>query len=472
MNNPHRLAPDAPRGFGGIALDRSAKLSFRLNGRTIEGYGGDTVLTALLASGVTSIGRFADSPLALSDRLAPLVAGKGGEFLPSDRLPARDGLELTTPGYRPTLLRRGGLLDGTVDGIPEPPWLRSKPERTVAADLLVVGGGVAGLAAAEAAASAGSTVVLVERRPWLGGDARYFGPVGDEPSPDAVTTDLLARLGALPNVTTFTHAEVFALAGTLAHFHHISDGRGAVVAVNARRLVLATGSTQRLPVFTGNRLPGVVSAMSAYHLAKRYGVAIGRSAIVATGSNYGYRLALRFHDAGVRIERIVDTRVNPQSRFVDFAKASGLKLAGGQLPLSASLDRAGKLEVTLADMGSTPGSAPLATESLIVSGPFQPDLTLWLQAGGATQWSNGKLVAYGAVEDVAVAGAAANFRSLKACLASGRDAVAALFGRERIAVEDTEIGAPYETPEVPVSIAPPTAGAPAFLDGGLSLIVR
>jgi hypothetical protein len=50
--------------------------------------------------------------------------------------------------------------------------------------------------------------------------------------------------------------------------------------------------------------------------------------------------------------------------------------------------------------------------------------------------------------------------------------VAELFGGTREPVEDNEIGAPYETPELPATIAPPVAGAPAFLDGGTSLIVR
>ena len=66
---------------------------------------------------------------------------------------------------------------------------------TLIADLLVIGGGVTGLSAADAASAAGHSVILVERRPWLGGDARYFGPVGDEESPTALT----ARLMHCPN---------------------------------------------------------------------------------------------------------------------------------------------------------------------------------------------------------------------------------------------------------------------------------
>ncbi|MEO7222387.1 MAG: FAD-dependent oxidoreductase, partial [Devosia sp.] len=275
MSQPNRLPADAAHEFGGIALDRSKPLSFKLNGVRIEGFAGDTVLSAVLAAGIDGYGRLGDIPLGLTGQFAPLAAGKVGEPLPIDRLPAAEDLDLTTSGKRQFSVRRGPTLGHIIDGIPEAPWLRQKPETTLTTDLLVIGGGVAGLAAADAAANAGRTVVLVERRPWLGGDARYFGPVGDEASPETITTDLIARTGSSPKITIMTNAEVFALHGTSARIHRIADGRGTVTAVTAHRLVLATGSLQRLPVFAGNRLPGVTSAIAAYHLAKRYGVVPG-----------------------------------------------------------------------------------------------------------------------------------------------------------------------------------------------------
>jgi sarcosine oxidase subunit alpha len=471
MSQPHRLPADAAHEFGGIALDRGKPLSFRLNGHRIEGFAGDTVLSALLAAGIDTYGRFGDTTLGLTDRLAPLATNKRGEPLPIDRLAAADGLDLTTVGRRRHGFGRDRTLNHLIDGIPEAPWLREKPETTLTADLLVVGGGVAGLAAADAASRAGHKLVLVEQRPWLGGDARYFGPVGDEASPEAVTTDLIARLAAQPNVTVLTHAEVFALHGSTAHIHRIADGRGSVTAVSATQIVLATGSRQRLPIFAGNRLPGVVSAIAAYHLAKRYGVIPGRSAVVATQSNYGYRLAMRLHDAGVDVRRIVDPRINPQSRFVDFAKASGLKLAGGQVPLAATAVRR-SLHAGFADTGTALSSLQLDTDALIVSGAFQPDLTLWMMAGGGSHWIEEKLVARGHVEHLALAGAAAGYRTMSACAASGRAAVASLFGSAPAPIDDNEIGLPYETPAAATPIAPPVPGAPAFLDGGVSLLVR
>jgi len=466
-----RLAADAAHGFGGMALDRARPLRFRLDGRTINGFAGDTVLSAVLAASIDGFGRLDKAPLALTPQCAPLVVPRGGAPLPMARLPAVDGLDLRSVGRRRRALRHGPSLDHVIAGIADPPWLTAGADETLATDVLVVGGGLAGLAAAEAAARAGHGVILAERRPWLGGDARYYGPVGDAASPADSEAALLERLAALPNATLFTHAEVFALNGGLARLHRIVEGRGRVVAITAARVVLATGSVERLPVFAGNRLPGTIGAIAAYHLARRYGVGRGATAVVATGSNFGYRLALRLHDAGIAIGRIVDPRVNAQSRFVDFAKASGLTLSGGLVPASATAAGRG-LDLAFADAGSAQVTLMLAADRLILAGALQPDLTVWMRAGGGTLWQDGQLRPRGTLEHVALAGAAAGWRSLEACLASGRAAVATLFDRAAETIADAEIGAAFETPPAATTIGPALAGAPAFLDAGTSLIMR
>ncbi len=470
MNQPHRLAADAAHQFGGTELDRTKPLEFRLDGRRIAGFAGDTVLAAVLAAGIDSYGRLGELPVALTENFAPLASRKGGTPLPIARLAAADGLDLTTVGQRRIGLGGSSSLGHRIDGIPEAPWRRDKPTSTLTADLLVIGGGGAGLAAADAAASAGRSVILIERRLWLGGDARYFGPVGEE-SPEAILAQLIEKLRAAANFTLLTQAEAFAINGTSALVHRIEGTEGRVIAIDASRIVLATGSQQRLPVFAGNRLPGVSSSIGAYHLAKRYGVAHGKSALVATQSNFGYRLAHRLHDAGIAIRRIVDTRVNAQSRFVDFSKATGLNLAGGQLPVIATPARHG-LQIGFANIGAPAVALTLEAEQLIVSGPFQPDLSLWMLAGGSSQWLEGELKGGGAVEHVALAGSAAGFRSLFACLESGRIAQARLFGGPDAPIADVEIGAQFETPDDATPIAPLVPGAPAFFDSGPSLIAR
>jgi sarcosine oxidase subunit alpha len=473
-----RLAPDAAHRFGGIEIDRTRPLRFRLDGRTIEGFVGDTVLTAALAAGIDTVGVIDDLPIALGPDFAPAVALGTDPPMPMAAAPALDGLTYRTIGARRRrglagLRRKGGPsldVDLTLPLLPD--WQRWTPEETLHADLLIVGGGVAGLAAAESAIASGHTVILCERRPWLDGDARYYGALGDDEPPDAVADRLIAALHADPRVTLLARTTVLSPGKTSLALQVIAGDqpRGRIIAISAERVLLATGTRQRLPIFAGNRLPGVTTSIEAYHLAKRYGVVHGATALVSTQSNFAYRLALRLADAGVAVARVADARLNPQSRFVDFAKASGLLLASGQYPLVAKADEAG-LGVSLANVGSA-AAAPINVSQLIVSGGLQPDLALWMRLGGRVEWDADRLVPVGSLERVALSGSVAGYRSLSACLASGRNAVAALFGGAIETIDDSQIDAAFETPDVPAPVAPVQAGAPAFLDTGTSLARR
>jgi sarcosine oxidase subunit alpha len=317
-------------------------------------------------------------------------------------------------------------------------------------------------------------VILCERRAWLGGDARYYGAVGEQESPEAATGRLVESLVSDAGASLLPRTNVLSLDGTTAlAYQTVIDGtpHGRLISIAAKRTLLATGTAERLPIFPGNRLPGVAQAIEAYHLAKRYGVVHGASAVVATQGNVGYRLALRLSDAGVAVRRIVDARPAAQSRFIDFAKASGLILATGQAAAMAAANR-DQLTVTWHDVGSGALGAASQVSQLIVAGHLQPDLALWMSAGGRLQWNSDRLMAAGHLDHVALTGAVAGYRSMMACAASGRSAVSLLLGSEAEAIDDVEIGAPFETPEVSVGTSPVTTGAPAFLDAGTSLARR
>ena len=500
---PNRLPDDLDHRLKGCEIDRAQPLSFRLDGREIQGFVGDTLLSAAIASGLIGAGTHHGAPLALDERFAPAVLHKGGmhdrlNALPMAITPAVGGLDLVTlaqasrPPYRQRIEVLRAMLPGgrrmlggrfDEDGALPSPWFDAVARQELRADLAVVGGGLAGLSAALVAARRGEKVVLVERRQWLGGDARFFGSTGEEAPPDETISRLVTALRSLANVTILTSTEAFAVFEGALRLTQVEMGSGIpvcrAVKLTAPRIVLANGSIERLPVFPGNRLPGVVGALAAYHRADRFGVWIGRRALLSTATSVGYRAVIQVKDAGVAVLRVADARLDPQSRFIEFGKASGIPLARDLQPASATpAGRKGGILVRLEHSLEAATRAPeqFTVDQFLVSGGWQPDLTLWHMAGGSSRWNAAaqRLEAEGTLSGIALAGSVAGCRNGAACVSSGQAAVALLYGKSVPEVNDPQIDPIYETPDHPSPMASFDAGheGNAYLDGGVSLALR
>lgn len=496
---PNRLVADAGRHLVGAAIDRSRPLQFSLDGRIIHGFAGDTVLSAVLASGIDTVGLRHDAPLALSARYAPTIiaaalAGDPQRALAMERTPATAGAEYLThsgtrrrpiTGWVRRLIRPRTSLGLDLD---QPhamriPWLTGAGALEQPADLIVVGGGVAGMSAAIAGAKAGLKVTLLEAAPRLGGNARLFGTLEGEETPDESIARLTEAIAKSDAITVLTHADVFATRAGAVRAHVIETSGSVpsprVIDLHADHIIIATGSIERLPIFPGNRQPGVIGALEAFDLAHHYGVWRGQAALFATVSSPAYRLAMLASDAGVAVSRIIDGRPRPQSRFIEFSKAYGITLAAGTIVASVRSAAKGKgLVVTpqLAMEDLTRTEPDLVVDRLIACGGWQPDLTLWHMAGGESRWNSvsARLEPTIGSKGVALAGSAAGYLSRRACLASGGDAIDQLLGRPRRTVEELTVDPIYETPDAPASVATASEepAAPSFLDAGRRYIER
>lgn len=487
---PNRLAA-ATHQFSGSLIDRSKPLKFRLDGRIIEAFAGDSVLSAVLAAGIDTVGQRGGWPVALSARFAPPIiparrAGEAQRALPMAPVPVTEGADYLTvadPAQRHGLLGRilrparslGLKLDGGTSLAQ--PWLDSPTATELEYDLVVVGGGVAGMAAALAGSKAGLSVMLLEASSVLGGHSRLFGTQDGEETPDQ-SIERLSSAIIKAGTAVQLGAEVTALRPGLVRTHIVDAAEGRAVLIHAPRIVLATGAIERLPIFPGNRLPGVMGALETFELASRYGVWPGRTAVIATASSPAYRLAMLASDAGVSVTRILDARPQPQSRFIEFAKAYGITMAPGFLPASAAPNngRGITLAPHLSAGRQTTPDAQFSADRLIVCGGWQPDLTLWHMAGGHSHWNaqTHRLEPLDGPNGVALAGSAAGYISRHAAIDSGADAVDMLLGRDRKPVHEVIIDAIHETPDAPCPIGPvtPEVAAPAMLDGGVRLIER
>ena len=179
-------------------------------------------------------------------------------------------------------------------------------------DVLVVGGGPAGLAAARAAALAGAQVLLLDERPHPGG--QYFKQVATSRAGpfegDAQSRrggELIAEVAAL-GVTLRPDATVW---GAFRPRQIAAVIGGASCLVEPRQVVLATGAYERGVPMPGWTLPGFMTTGAAQTLVRSYRVLPGRRVLVAGNGPLNLQLAAELIAAGTEVVAVVEAAPNP-----------------------------------------------------------------------------------------------------------------------------------------------------------------
>ncbi|HEY6277586.1 MAG TPA: 2Fe-2S iron-sulfur cluster-binding protein [Streptosporangiaceae bacterium] len=335
-----------PRQLGEV-IDRGEPLEFTWNGRPCHGYAGDTIVSALAAAGERVFSRsmkyhrprglltasFHDPGCMVQVGDEPNVRGAhrlaaGGMVVtsqntwPSLRLDAKSvnglgGRFLTAGFYYKTFMRprfawpayesvlRRFVNGGTVS--PDTPHTRPE-KRHAHPDVLIAGGGPAGMAAAISAAEAGASVLLVEEEHGLGGHLRW-GSEADL----AALAELAGRVAAEPGVEVLTDAVVIARydGNALAVLERRHGGAEAerLIRTRAKTLVVAPGLIERPYVFAGNDLPGVMLSTAVRRLINLHAVRPGQRAVVLTANPDGDAAIADLKRAGVEVARVEDARL-------------------------------------------------------------------------------------------------------------------------------------------------------------------
>ena len=176
--------------------------------------------------------------------------------------------------------------------------------RAIDADVAVVGGGPAGVAAAAIAAECGSSVVLIDEQPRIGGQIWRHG-VATRPSPDAARwLDRLASSGAhIESGTAVFDAEWLAPSGRF-ELRAVHEGRA--VCVRSARVVICTGARERYLPFPGWTLPGVVGIGGAQALIKSGADVRGKRVVVAGSGPLLLPVAALIAGAGAHLALVAE----------------------------------------------------------------------------------------------------------------------------------------------------------------------
>lgn len=420
--------PESPR-FGRL-INRLKPLDFSFDGKKLKGFAGDTLASALLANNIATVARSFKyhrprgiTGIGLEEPNAFVEIGQGALRTPSQNavsVPLHQGLVARSQNAWPSLgFDFAGLLDTArpllpagfqyktfkwpvkgwkfyesrvrgLSGLGRAPELPD-PDRYehvhAFADVLIVGGGVAGIAAAEAASAEGLKVVLAESSFRLGGivDA-YDGRIEGQSALDW-TRRKVGALAASDNVHILTRTEAAGLydhglallvetldpAPAGAEAVHVPRQR--VWKLRAKSIVLATGAHEKPLVFPENDRPGILLATSARLYMRRYAASPGKRIAIATSGDEGYRTAADLEAAGIEIARIIDLRLRPDSPLFHITKSQGRSISIGSAPVSTRKGRGRLSGVTVANRLTIDGPAlrnEVSCDTLLVSGGWAP----------------------------------------------------------------------------------------------------
>ncbi len=447
-------------------IDRGKPVSFIFNGVSYSGFAGDTIASALYANDVRLLGRSFKYHRARGcysfaghDSNAMLTDGTRTNIR-ADATPLTSGMNLRPVNIFGTLQNDWmNITEKFSKFMPvgfyykafhRPAWLFPFHERQIRkiaglgainprfaatrspkdyawCDVLVVGGGAAGLAAARSAGETGARVILVEEQPKLGGSLTcQFA--GDASASEAML-DHIGALSKMSNVEIRT--------GTMVGGHYADHwialfDETKLTKLRAGAVVYATGAIEQPAVFGNNDLPGVMLATAAQRLIHLYAIKPFTRAVILAGNSDAYAAALDLRAAGVDVAAIVDLRAaGDPSPLAEQAAAAKITIFRGHTIYEAvsakdknSITSATIAPINLAGEADIPRAQHIPCDGIAVSVGWTPNSSLLSQAGVKFRHDESleQLVPWSSPKDVFPAGRVNGIYALADQFADGRRA--------------------------------------------------
>jgi sarcosine oxidase subunit alpha len=266
-------------------------------------------------------------------------------------------------------------------------------------EVLVVGGGIAGIQAAKSAAASGVRVMLVEQTAHWGGRAVVDGVVIDNIAAEEWIKGALSELSVMDNVVirnrtqgsgVYDHGYALGYERISDHTPGDSRPRHRLWRIRCKQIIVATGAIERPLSFAGNDIPGVMLAAAVRDYVVNYGVSPGDRTVIVTNNDDAYRTAIVLKDAGLDIPLIIDARPKGGGILMDQAIAAGIRVETGR---GIAKVKGGK-RVTGVSICSQAGEGAeleeISCDVVAMSGGWSPVVHLWSHCGGKLFWDSSK----------------------------------------------------------------------------------
>ena len=451
-------------------INREKLVNFKFDGSDYKGFEGDTVASALLASGKKLFGRSfkyhrprgvltagSEEPNAL------LTVGQGAFQDPNIRATTQEIFEgLITKSqnnwpnlhydilsandlfsdflgagfyyktfmwpksfwekvYEPFIRRAAGL--GALSGLHNSDTYE---KAYTFCDLLIIGGGPSGLMAAKIAAEAGLDVIIVEQEPIFGGRLISETEEVDGMPGSVWAAKTVKNLEELNNVRLFSRTTVTGAydQGTFAAVervgHHLPKRGGdrpleCFWRIVAKHSILAAGAIERSIAFPNNDRPGIMSAGAVRTYLNRFGVSTGKSVALFCNNNTAHNTARDLLESGIDVAAIIDTREDSKTDLnVPFYNGAEVSNTSGRHGLKSIVVKKSNTETTI------------EVDCLAVSGGWNPTVHLTCHMNARPVWDE-KILSFvpkiGAIPNMAVIGAANGLMDTHMCFASAEKEV-------------------------------------------------
>jgi NADPH-dependent 2,4-dienoyl-CoA reductase/sulfur reductase-like enzyme/Fe-S-cluster-containing hydrogenase component 2/bacterioferritin-associated ferredoxin len=286
-----------------LEVPKKKKVTFKWNGKSLFGYEDEMISAALIANGIQIFGHHPkdNSPQGIfcaNGQCSQCLVTAYGLPVKSCMTPLGDGMNVQS-----------------VEGLPglphadKPVPISAIPTKNI--DVMILGGGPAGLSAAIELGKLGIKTILVDDKDRLGGKLvlqthKFFGSIEDSYAGTRgfeIANILEEELRKLESVDIWLNSTAVGV---------FSDGIVGVVKENSyrlirpRKLLVATGAREKMLSFPGNTLPGVYGAGAFQTLVNRDLVKSSERVLIVGGGNVGLISGYHAIQAGIEVAALIE----------------------------------------------------------------------------------------------------------------------------------------------------------------------